>query len=756
MLEYNEKDRKYWEVMKLKNYKKLGLIPLSTVLSFSILTPSVGAAPLWNEQQEQLQIRIAEVDSEVTKSDLVQRVKTLFPGKFDFLQEKDFEMSSGHYFPENDTIRYDLSFFKEVKGKQIYGSFGFVGEDLQIEYFYYQPADASDALFPPKVTKEEAQKAATAFLKSFTKDGEYQLDTVNDTYPPAQTLVEPIRYTFSFVRTEKQIPVSNQTIQITVLGNGEIVEFFRGYIKTGTQSFDDAKKVLRKEDVTAKVKANLAVDLRYKVDFHPQTGKPYVKLVYQPTGSIQGVNALTGQWQTAAGFSEELPADKGIQLIAAKPLAPRDPQFSMEKAKAFAEQMLAIDSEKVKLNIENVSERENQLGQKVISVQYMYETKDGGGYGAELIFDKQTGEIIQYFDIKRDLLRELGEKPESGAAISKAEAQDKAVQFLKDYVPSYLHDYSLPTDESYYFAEEGVYYFSFPREVDGILVDGDQIFVSISEDGSLVNLNADKLAIETWPSRAGIKSKDEAADKFKKGLNLELRYQNEENMEDNHYNLVYVPVYNGKIYSFIDAYTGEWNSTSTEDNAKHVSHSWAEKELNYLLQTGILEIEDPAKFNGNATISKGETIEMMMKSLTPIYSIYDEEQLSTEQSFENIGPEHPLYLYVERAVSMGILDPKAAVFDVDAMLTREELAFWYIRALGLEKAAQGDIYKLNFADADKVQSQFKGHVALANSYGILKGTTDGNFNPDQEVTYAQLAVSIVRLAKEAYERNPNR
>ncbi|WP_338449588.1 hypothetical protein R4Z09_26000 [Niallia oryzisoli] len=59
-------------------------------------------------------------------------------------------MSSGHYFPENDTIRYDLSFSKEVKGKQIYDSFGFTGKELQLEYFYYQPADSSDGLFPPR------------------------------------------------------------------------------------------------------------------------------------------------------------------------------------------------------------------------------------------------------------------------------------------------------------------------------------------------------------------------------------------------------------------------------------------------------------------------------------------------------------------------------------------------------------------------------------------------------------------------------
>ncbi len=137
----------------LKNHKKLGIISLSTALSLGILVPNVGAETLLPEQQERIQVRVASVETAaVTKTELINKVKTLFPGRFDFLKESDFEMMSGHHFPEDDTIRYDLMFHKEVKGKTVHGNFGFVGEDLQIENFFYQPADASDALFPAKVT----------------------------------------------------------------------------------------------------------------------------------------------------------------------------------------------------------------------------------------------------------------------------------------------------------------------------------------------------------------------------------------------------------------------------------------------------------------------------------------------------------------------------------------------------------------------------------------------------------------------------
>ena len=64
-------------------------------------------------------------------------------------------------------------------------------------------------------------------------------------------------------------------------------------------------------------------------------------------------------------------------MITAEALKPKDSNFSPEKAKAAAEELLAIDSDKIELKIEAVQERKNYKGQEVYSVQYMYETKNG-------------------------------------------------------------------------------------------------------------------------------------------------------------------------------------------------------------------------------------------------------------------------------------------------------------------------------------------------------------------------------------------
>ena len=119
-----------------------------------------------------------------------------------------------------------------------------------------------------------------------------------------------------------------------------------------------------------------------------------------------------------------------------------------------------------------------------------------------------------------------------------------------------------------------------------------------------------------------------------------------------------------------------------------------------------------------------------MNSLTYFYDgYYFNEKENMNQTFENIGPKHPLYQAIERAVETGIIKPNNKSFDFDSPITREELAVWYIRVLGLEQAAKhSGIYKLDVADANKVQIEYTGYVALATSLGLLK-TDQNHFRP---------------------------
>lgn len=731
------------------------MVTLSTLLSLGIITPTVGATTLGSEPQEQVYFQVAQVDSTVTKSTLIKKFKELFPTQFNFLNDRDFSMDSGDYYPEDDVIRYNLGFHKNIKGKNVDGNITFRGEDLEIESIYYEPANQADALFPAKITKEEAEKKALEFLSKFSKGSEYKLESNFNYYSVNQTLTEPIRYFFSFVRTENQVPITDQTVQVTVLGNGEVVEFYRNALQDKKSTYDDVKKIQDYNEVVKKVKENLSINLQYQIQFDYNTGDRKVNLVYQPTTAMLGIHAISGKWHTTSGFKSDFPKTNAIKMLTAKPLAPKQKNFTVKEAKAFAKKLLAIDSDKVKLNIDSIDERKNENGQEVISIQYMYQFANSG-YGTDLVLDKKTGEIIQYNDMKSEVLKEVGKESKSNKPLSNKKALDQAIKYLKEFSPSYLHNYAKPIEQSPEKDNQGTMTFTFPRVVNGIPVNGDQISVRLSAGGSLLGLNVDYQNIEKWPSTKEIISKKEATTKFLEQLSLDLRYEKEGNGKDNqHYYLVYSPVYNKSPFSFLDAKTGEWKVLfDGVENRPKISHPSAEEELNFLIQAGILDVKDVNTFNADTAITKGEAIEIIMKSLTRFYNHYYSEQENKSQSFKNIDSKHPLYQVIERAVTMKILDTELATFDVNAPLTKEELAVWYVRALNLELAAKNSsIYTLPFADEKKVQAKYKGYVALAYSLGLLTATND-YFSPDEKVTYAQLAVSTFRLAHAVYDNGP--
>ncbi|QGM28899.1 hypothetical protein GI482_00030 [Bacillus sp. N3536] len=725
--------------------KKIGIILTASALSIGMFSSAVSAAGTGGAQPYNVMTQVAAVDVTVSKEDLLKKFKASFPGIFDSVKASEFYMHSYENPYENKT-RYDMSFNKQVKGKEIYGSIGFSGDNFEIESFHYEPVTTTDALFPAKVSKDEAKKIANDFVQKYIKDGSYQLtEGMNDFYYSPQLLTRPIRYSFSFNRVQDGIAIQDQNVNVTILGSGEIVEFNR-FNPSKSSTFEDVKKMNDSKEALAKIKDNVTAKLQYQITASDEINKYDVKLVYTP--DVLSLNATTGEWFNSYEFLAEKPAKKGYEMIVEKALPAKQNGITKEEAKKTAENLLKVDSGKVKLSIQSVEETKNYNGQDVISVQYMYNYSNGSGSGSNIEFDKKTGELVQFHSMKREITEYIEEKKDD-KVISYEEALAKAVQYAKEYLPSNLHQYALPTD-SLYEDPRGLYYFSFPRIVDGVLVSGDQINVHLENDGTLGGISINRPQIDEWPSKDKVISEKEAEEIFKKSVSLKTSYMKEyQKIESNHYNLIYSPQFNEEDYQVLEANTGKWFNQYNREVLPEVSHKTAADELNYLIQAKVLTVKDAKTFNGDATVSKGEAIKIMMNSLTYMYSGFpggDSENV--KQTFTNVDSKHTSYQAIERAVELGVLTADKSTFDVDSPITKEELSVWYIRALGLEEAAkQSKIFKNDYTDSKKIKAENAGYVVLADSLGLVKAEKN-QFNPTKQVTYADLAVSTIRLGHE--------
>lgn len=740
--------------------KKLGTLVTATTLSFGLLaTPTLAQSMDINDRPQQLEVLVASTETNITKSDLIKKFKSIFPNKYDFLTEDDFYMSRGHYYPDDGIIRYDLSFHKRLSGNRyIYGSILFAGENLEIEQLHLDPVDVKDALFPGKVSKEEAKNIAKQFIEQFTASTNYKItdEESNYYYGMNQLLTEPIRYSFSFERTENGIVVPDQRIDISVLANGDIVSLYRSqYVKA---TFDSVTNIKSKEDILKQIKDNLDVELQYQVDWDYQTGERKAQLIYTPSIK-QGVSALNGKWLVGDTFQTKAPEIKKVEMLSKKQLPAKQQGLTVEQAKKYAEELLTIKSDKVSLTIDSIEESIDHNGNEIYYVHYTY-SYDRGAYGSSISMDKNTGEIIHFHNVIPEVLKEIGETRKNQRKISEDQALKKAIEYLKEYMPTKLHEYSKPVEEysEYWYYSRG-HAFVFPRVVNGVPVQGDQIQVIVSDTGELISLYVDYFDNNNWPQLTDAISEEEALNKVLENLSVELNYVRPK--EDPHYALVYSPIYNNSAYSYLDAISGEWKvpeymQTPSTDEGPKVSHPKAEKELNFFIENGYLEIDDIENFDADSAISKGEVLKGLVKSLAYFYGdyYYSESMDNPTQTFDNIGPDHPYYNVVEQAVSMGILD-RTDEFDPETNITREQLAVWYIRTLGLGEAAKhADIFKINVEDANDVNENYVGYVTLANTFGLLP-TEDGKFNPKREVTYADFVSSAVQLAYKAEEMNVN-
>ncbi|HWL23136.1 MAG TPA: hypothetical protein VNR38_05215, partial [Ureibacillus sp.] len=227
----------------MKKMKKFAILFTSTALTLGI-TSSIGHAQSPMEgQNDRVAIEVNNSDKVLSKTAFIKKLKELFPNQFNFLAESDFQLSNAHHYPDDERTRYDLSFQKMISGKDVYGSVTFVGDELEIESFYYTPVTTSDALFPAKVSKETAEKIGTEFLGKLPNGKNYELDPSNTNYNyySNQPLTEPIRYDFSYVLKENNIPIADQYIYISVLGSGEITQFYRYTLNSTKATYDDVK-----------------------------------------------------------------------------------------------------------------------------------------------------------------------------------------------------------------------------------------------------------------------------------------------------------------------------------------------------------------------------------------------------------------------------------------------------------------------------------------------------------------------------------
>ncbi|MCM3630780.1 S-layer homology domain-containing protein [Paenibacillus glycanilyticus] len=132
----------------------------------------------------------------------------------------------------------------------------------------------------------------------------------------------------------------------------------------------------------------------------------------------------------------------------------------------------------------------------------------------------------------------------------------------------------------------------------------------------------------------------------------------------------------------------------------------------------------------------GHTVVTVLSTTNSLYAV-----AVTDAAFKDLSShwaKEDIMLLANKRIVNGV---SADLFTPTRNITRAEFAALVVKALGLTPAGEASI--VSFADVAST-SWYASYVKTAVRYGIVKGMSDGNFRPNQEITRQEMAVMLAR------------
>ena len=345
------------------------------------------------------------------------------------------------------------------------------------------------------------------------------------------------------------------------------------------------------------------------------------------------------------------------------------------------------------------------------------------GSGTSTTVNAKTGEIIDFSnpgDWRED--EEQEPKYSKDELFKKAEGLIKGVSSEKYKKVEYIED---ENEDLIY--SDNISRFLFVRKENDIKVENNGFNIVLSNvTGDILSYNYNWTDLE-FESPENIISKDKAKETLLEGRELVLEYQMEnKEKEKNNVKLVYD--FKDK-YLTVDAKEAkviddreELAKKATVKGYKDIENSFAKNQIQKL-QDYIVLFEGE-EFKPKQEITQEEFFQLLVQT-KGMYYLHEDKN----------------YIY-ERLIYEGII--KKEEKNMKAKVTREEAIKYIVRAFGQEPLEDlGDIYKLEYDDADKISPNLKGHIAIAKGLGLI--SEGGKFRPKDNLTREEAAVLIYNI-----------
>ncbi|WP_028551049.1 S-layer homology domain-containing protein [Paenibacillus sp. UNC451MF] len=181
---------------------------------------------------------------------------------------------------------------------------------------------------------------------------------------------------------------------------------------------------------------------------------------------------------------------------------------------------------------------------------------------------------------------------------------------------------------------------------------------------------------------------------------------------------------------------------------KDVADSYAQKEIQSLVDSGIISGYEDGTFQPRKAMTRAELAKIIVLSLGL------KENSDKAAAFKDVDKSSWYRGFVGALVESGITQGTSdTTFAPDAKVTREELVVFFVRAMKLEETAKKLTADAKLSDLKEVSSWAQAHVSLAFNVGFVNGLE----NKDGSLKFAPKDnAERQALARLAYEFKANK
>ncbi|MDP4095107.1 MAG: peptidase M4, partial [Bacillota bacterium] len=559
-------------------------------------------------------------------------------------------------------------------------------------YSHYVPYDYNKKTLP-QITAAAAKTKADSFIKKVYPDINSKIKYAENN----QTSVLNYDYSFSYERVENNIPVPENSVNVSVNSNtGDVTNYSCNW--TDGLTFPDASKAIPMDAAQNAYKQKLGLKLVYSYNHDINNPKIFLEYIPVYNDSSYVIDAITGEKIQLDGYyyggmgsydkkSEGMPANTSAVLT------PEEIKAIQEVSKLISQN----DAEKIardftELNLTSDFKITNANLSKAWDNNYDYSwslnfskssTNPKEVTSVSITIDAVTGEI-KNFD--RYFPHDGNETAVYDQKASKAITDN----FLKTFIPSkydsLVYD-DLAYSREYYLKYGGVaptqYNFVYYRTVNGVPFIDNPVTVSFDAiSGRVTSFYMTWNDDMTFPKTDKVLSLDTVYKNMFSNLGLELQYRFDNSQPDSGKDVkIPVPVDNqvpnvklvytvktDKPNSF-DANTGVIIDSSGQPFKvikpaayTDIAGNYAEKQINALATSGISL--DGTEFKPGSKITQLDFMRLLSKSLD-YYSVYSDSSKDADE----------MYKYL---ISLGII--KESEKKPTANVTRLDAAKYIVRA----------------------------------------------------------------------------